>query len=264
MNPAGFGSIARSVTWRRAAKALAVSPAAAFASDRCPSDRHPADPDQIMNEDAPADPASHPCFSSVGAALQAEVSLQDMHPPFDAGSEAEAPPPPAALPLRLALGRSSTHPGKDHSLDACIPSQPFVVWGGDAAIPGQQVRRACKTGAVPRKRGPPIRLGGSPPLLQGGPTPDHAPPPPPAPPAAPPPPPAHPTLPAHPAGLAVFGPVVALGGRLKQPPVLPGSGPRLSHNDPPKRLLDCLLDQRQEVLELLPQAPGGDRGGRRQ
>src|SRR5262249_62297187 len=109
MNPAGFGSIARSVTWRRAAKALAVSPAAAFASDRCPSDLHPADPDQIMNEDAPADPASHPCFSSVGAALQAEVSLQDIHPPFDAGSAAGAPPPPPALLPRLGPRRRPAH-----------------------------------------------------------------------------------------------------------------------------------------------------------
>src|SRR5215813_1277667 len=229
MNPAGFGSIARSVTWRRAAKALAVSPAAAFASDRCPSDLHPADPDQIMNEDAPADPASHPCFSSVGAALQAEVSLQDMHPPFDAGSEAEAAPPPAALLLRLALGRSSTHPGKDHSLDACIPSQPFVVWGGDAAIPGQQVRRACKTGAVPRKRGPQIRLVGSPSFFEECPTADDAA--------------LHlvePQLAAELHGLPGFVPRDDLRVRLEQAHDLLRSWHRLSHNDPPKRLLDCL------------------------
>src|SRR5215218_4604060 len=99
----------------------------------------PGDLGQVMGDDAPADPATHPDFPVVPAAVQAVVALEHVDAPLGPRPEPEAAPEPALPFVLLPFLGEAPGLGQDDLLDPAGARMGLVLGRVEAAIASEQI-----------------------------------------------------------------------------------------------------------------------------
>src|SRR5439155_23882052 len=99
---------------------------------------------QVVGDDPPADPAGEARLAVVAAAVEAVVPLQHMDPALGPGREPEPAAEPALPLVLLPLARGPAGLRQDDTSDAPFAGARLVLWRGEPAIPGPQVRRMAE------------------------------------------------------------------------------------------------------------------------
>src|SRR5262249_54043702 len=106
------------------------------------------DVDEVVGDDAEADPTVHADETLVAAAVEAVSALDDADAPLASGAPLLAVAEPALLLFALALGAFGRAIGNANPFDAHRFGGRLVLGRVEAGIPGDQAWHAAQLGAM--------------------------------------------------------------------------------------------------------------------